>query len=274
MTHSALPPNKLGVGGVVTPFKPLMVRVVLKIRIDRTRHPVVVQVGSEPVEVPVLSGGWLTHAAPFASDNATIPARFGMCGNAVPAHAMFSILPTQSLQSRALDATAQSVMDADEYDIFSAVMAVVDRVKGIRNRLAHWVWGVCQQRPEFLILADPKMLKARDRRAAAYYQSAKPETFDPEELWSTIQFDDSGMLAYSQAELEGAARDLHETEHMLTVYGMVLDPSVGLINAKAIGVPDTREGLLPHILAKLNEGRLFSDAIGVVKAKKNHRPTE
>jgi len=63
---------------------------------------------------------------------------------------MFSILPTQSLQSRALDATAQSVMDADEYDIFSAVMAVVDRVKGIRNRLAHWVWGVCQQRPEFL----------------------------------------------------------------------------------------------------------------------------
>jgi hypothetical protein len=185
--------------------------------------------------------------------------------NASSAHAIFSILQTQALQTKALEAAAKSVLDKDGFDAFNAVMAVVDSVKKTRNRLAHWCWGTCQQRPEYLILADPKMLKARDERAAAYFQSLKPGTFSPEETWDAIQFDDSAMLAYSIEDFKRSIRDLIQAEYILLVYSMVLDPSVGLAHAKALGLPDSADEIRRHLLEKLMTQRLFSEALDRIR---------
>ena len=94
--------------------------------------------------------------------------------NASSAHAIFSILQTQALQTKALEAAAKSVLDKDGFDAFNAVMAVVDSVKKTRNRLAHWCWGTCRQRPEYLILADPKMLKEATRAPPLTSNRANP----------------------------------------------------------------------------------------------------
>jgi hypothetical protein len=87
---------------------------------------------------------------------------------AAPAHAIFAILQTQSLQSKALEAAAQSSLDESSFEAFSAYMAVIEGVQKTRNRLAHWAWGSCKNRPDLLVLADPAMLKKRDTRAAAF----------------------------------------------------------------------------------------------------------
>jgi hypothetical protein len=88
--------------------------------------------------------------------------------------AMFSILQTQALQTKALDAAAKSTLSPEDLDIFSASLAVANSVQKTRNRLAHWAWGKCTERPDLLVLGDPEGLKERDTRVAAHYQSLKP----------------------------------------------------------------------------------------------------
>jgi hypothetical protein len=109
------------------------------------------------------------------------------------------------------------------------------------------------------------MLKARDERAAAYFQSLKPGTFSPEETWDAIQFDDSAMLAYSIEDFKRSIRDLIQAEYILLVYSMVLDPSVGLAHAKALGLPDSADEIRRHLLEKLMTQRLFSEALDRIR---------
>jgi hypothetical protein len=79
-----------------------------------------------------------------------------------PALAMHSVLTSQQLQAKALEAAAKAALSAHDYQIFSAVTSVVESVQTPRNHLAHWVWGRCEQRPDLLVLIDPKMYKANE----------------------------------------------------------------------------------------------------------------
>lgn len=47
---------------------------------------------------------------------------------AAPAHAIFAILQTQSLQSKAFEAAAQSSLDESTFEAFSAYMAYLQQV--------------------------------------------------------------------------------------------------------------------------------------------------
>jgi hypothetical protein len=191
---------------------------------------------------------------------------------AAPAHAIFSILQTQSLQSKALEAAAKSSLDESSFEAFSAYMAVIESVQKIRNRLAHWAWGSCENRPDLLVLADPAMLKKRDTRAAAYFQSLKPGELNLLETWNAIQFDDSYILAYTRADLERELHDLQEADAISTMFGMFLDPSIGLAHAKAMQLPESLEEIRTLTFARLSERRLFREAMDRVCAKRKDAP--
>jgi hypothetical protein len=79
-----------------------------------------------------------------------------------PALAMRSVLTSQQLQAKALEAAAKAALSTPDCQIFSAVTSVVESVQTPGNHLAHWVWGRCEQRPDLLILIDPKMYKANE----------------------------------------------------------------------------------------------------------------
>jgi hypothetical protein len=187
--------------------------------------------------------------------------------NAAPSHAIFSILQTQALQTKALEAAAKSALDASRFEAFTAFMSVIDSVQKARNRLAHWAWGSCKQRPDLFVLADPKMLKERDARAAAHFQSLKPGMFDIEETWNAVQFDDSYIYGYTKADLDRELRDLKEADHIATLFGMFLDPSMGLAHAKAFELPESVDEIRIYLFQKLKEQPLFRVALDRIQAR-------
>jgi hypothetical protein len=79
---------------------------------------------------------------------------------------MYSVLTAQRLQLKALDAAAKASLSSTDYEIFCAALSVADSTQTPRNQLAHWAWGGCRQKPDLLIVVDPKMLEARDFRVA------------------------------------------------------------------------------------------------------------
>jgi hypothetical protein len=193
---------------------------------------------------------------------------------AAPAHAIFSILQTQSLQSKALEAAAKATLDGTSFEASNAFMIVVESVQKTRNRLAHWAWGSCKNRPDLFILADPSMLKERDARTAAHFQSLQPGTLDVAETWNAIQFNDSLIFAYTKADLERELRDLKEADRIALLFSMFLDPSVGVAHAKSLELPESAEQIRALLLDRLKEQRLFREALDRINANRKSTPQQ
>jgi hypothetical protein len=189
--------------------------------------------------------------------------------DAKPVHAVFSILQTQGLRTAALEAAAKSTLSTEDFDIFSAALSVANSAQKTRNRLAHWAWGKCEQRPELLVLGDPDGLKERDTRAAAYWQSTKPgEPFNYLEAYNAVQFDTSRFMAYTKNDLQREVRDLVEAEQVVFLYGIHLDPSFSVAHAKAFDAPEDPAEIRAQVLEKLNEKRLFREALAQIRASR------
>jgi len=180
--------------------------------------------------------------------------------DAAPALAIFSILQTQSLQTKAIEAAAQSMMSPSEFQIFSAVLQVVEAVKKTRNKLAHWAWARCEEHPEFILLGDPNSWKQREKRMASHFQKLIPGQADPSETWNAIQFDDGSFLAYRKADLEREVRDLTAADRLLLLYGIYLDPSPAVAQL-ASNTPMTKEYLREHTMEAMLGIPMFKEAL-------------
>ena len=191
--------------------------------------------------------------------------------DAAPAIAMYSTLTAQHLQLGALQAAAKAALAPDDFNVFLAALAVSDRVQTPRNHLAHWAWGGCRQRPDLLVLASPKMLRERNSRVLRAVQS--PLDADPVQIATISLFDDSEILAYSKSDLERALRDLAEAKVILELLSDYLDPRLAEFFLRGFPeeTPRTREQLRAEILEKLNEKRLFREALD---GRKNSDPSE
>ena len=187
-----------------------------------------------------------------------------------PALAIYSTLTAQHLQNRALDAAAKATLASEDYYFFSAAISVSESAQAPRNQLAHWSWGACRERPELLTLADPKMLSARDIRVADRIHLPLPFTYgvDPEEVVNLIQFDNSKILAYSKGDLERAVRDLETANIVIKNLVDYIDPVVS--ESLYQHLPEfrrTREQIRAEALKKLNEQRLFREALTRLQAR-------
>jgi hypothetical protein len=174
------------------------------------------------------------------------------------------------LQTKALDAAAKSALSPDDRDIFDAALTVVSSVQKIRNRLAHWVWGKCLQRPDLLLLADPDGLKAWDARNAAFFQSLKLN--DSPFQASRFEFDLSKVYAYSKTDLEREVRDILEAEQIAFCLQGYLDPSFSIAHAKIFNEPGTPEEIRAQIFLQLSDKRLFAEALAQIRARRQSTP--
>jgi hypothetical protein len=190
----------------------------------------------------------------------------------IHAHAIFSILQTQQLQTKALEAAAKSCLSTDDLDIFDAALTVISSAQKIRNRLAHWSWGKCLQRPDLLLLADPDGLKERDIRSAAHFQSLKPGApilgADP----NIHLFDLSKIYGYSKADLEREVRDLLEADVISVLFKDYVDPSFLVAHGHLFNETSDPDELRALLLRQLNEKRLFAEALARIRANRKSTP--
>ena len=184
--------------------------------------------------------------------------------NATPALAMFATLTAQHLQLGALEAAAKAALPKDDFDIFKAALLAVDCAQTPRNHLAHWSWGVCLQRPDLLILANPKMLSARDLRVAKLLHAPGPKA-EPKEIGEANLFDDSEILAYSEADLSRAVRDLQEAIDILRLMTNYIDPSWAVYMGPSVGVTLTQDEIRARIIERLSGLRLFCEAMARIR---------
>jgi hypothetical protein len=189
------------------------------------------------------------------------------------AHAIFSILQTQALQTKAMEAAAKSALSVDDQELFAAYMAVISGVQKTRNRLAHWSWGKCTQRPDLLVLGDPDGLKERDARVAAHLQSMRPGS-SLIELAQTGLFDLSKFYGYSKEDLEREVRDLLEADQVGFFFQSYLDPSFSVAHAGLFDEPDDPAEIRAKVLQQLTEIRLFREALAQIRANRKNTPPQ
>jgi hypothetical protein len=190
----------------------------------------------------------------------------------VHAHAIFSILQTQGLQTKAMEAAAKSALSSDDLEMFNAYLTVTNAVQKTRNRLAHWSWGKCQQRPDLLVLGDPDSLKERDVRVAAHVQTSRPGG-SLYELAQTGLFDLSRFYGYTKEDLEREVRDLLEADQIGFLFQNYLDPSFTVVHAGYFDEPDDPKVIRAQVSQQLNEKRLFREALDRIRANpKSARP--
>jgi hypothetical protein len=204
---------------------------------------------------------------------------------AAPAIAMYQALRTQQLQNVALQAAASKALSPEDYQVFLAVVSVLDSTRTPRNQLAHWTWAGCKQRPDLLALANPQMLRDRDFRVAKFYKEPKPLSLatmveDISQWWVIHQFDDSEILAYTKAELERALRDLEEANECIDCLRIYLDP-VRTLNIGNSANPNfdpegevTPELLKARMLGQLNGKRLFQTALAQIRKGQQKPPKQ
>jgi len=82
------------------------------------------------------------------------------------ATAIYDLLISQAMQTRALEAAAKASMNPDDFERFTVVMTVTEGVQKQRNKLAHWIWGKSADLPETLLLLDPDMVRDQQTNLA------------------------------------------------------------------------------------------------------------
>jgi hypothetical protein len=194
-----------------------------------------------------------------------------------PAFAIYSTLTAQHLQNRALDAAAKATLSEDDYLIFSAAISVSESAQAPRNHLAHWSWGGCKQRPDLLVLADPKMISSRDIRIADRIHLPPPFTYGigPLEIVNLIQFDNSRTLAYSKGDLGRAIRDLEEANTIIKTLVDYIDPAVTeQLYSHLPEFSQPRDQIRAEALQNLNEQRLFREALDRLRGGQRSNPPQ
>ena len=195
--------------------------------------------------------------------------------NAAPAIAMHTALTAQHLQNTALQAAAKVALSPDDFDIFQAALSTTESTKTPRNHLAHWIWGGCKQRPDLLALADPEMIKERDHRVAKFYhENPDRDVVDIVSHAELYYFDTSSVLAYSEDDLKRALRDLKESQSVMLRFGLYLNPPSVFTLGMLAGFRASNEEIRVGLLHKLNDSRLFREALGRIRKGRSSTPSE
>lgn len=189
--------------------------------------------------------------------------------DAGPAIAIYAQLRTQGLQSVALEASAKAALSIEDFEIFKAAVSAANKVQTPRNHLAHWTWGLCRELPDVLVLFDPQMLRDRDFTVQHSLHTSELDDIDLAEHTKKYFFNDSASLAYSKADLERSLRDLVEAKNILMNLRYFLRPRVlELIGRYVPEMAVPVEEIRPVVLKKLNDQRLFREALAQIRASR------
>lgn len=198
--------------------------------------------------------------------------------DAAAALAISAKLESQNLQRIALKAAAKAVMTENDYKIFQAVTSVTESAQAERHRLAHWLWGACEELQTSLLLMDPKYFRQRESNLDALAKSV-------DSLDSLLGFrkvlcttDYSKIFVYTLDDLSRAKRDLVETFEMLRTYQFYVSPTITSDEAVQLGLDEHGFGTRAGALRKLSSLPLFHQALdreqGKVQENRNNRQSQ
>lgn len=77
--------------------------------------------------------------------------------NAAISAAIFTSIRNQAGQRDALRVAASTALEGNDFarDVAAAVFSICFKADGLRNKVAHWVWGYCGNLPNAVLLIDP-----------------------------------------------------------------------------------------------------------------------
>lgn len=80
-------------------------------------------------------------------------------------------LETQSAKSNSIAAVAKTFLEETEVKVLNAILRLAKTNQKHRDKLAHWVWGICFELPDDILLANPKNMHSGypDRRDVFVY---------------------------------------------------------------------------------------------------------
>ena len=180
--------------------------------------------------------------------------------------AIYSMLQTDSLRQSALLAAARAKLPSEDNDILVAVINVANRVATPRNQLAHWPWAVCKERPDLLLLIDPKFFKAQELKPARLNSPntvGSTKVFD--DMIAVQQFDLATIQTYGIADLKRSLRDIEEAHIVLSLAVKLLDAN-SIVQVRR-DAPDG-QAARDQLLQQLNGQRLFREALAAKQIDK------
>jgi hypothetical protein len=184
-----------------------------------------------------------------------------------PAHAIYDVLTAQHLQTAALTAAARAALTQDQFEVFSAAIAVANSVQKQRNKLAHWIWARSDQVPNALLLVNPKALNAgeTERLKLMSGNAPFPKHYSVARQILGVEFDE--ILVYTQQALKRIDRDLGEAFQIMVHLAMYLNPlfTKGEVPPDAMGTAACEL----HELSKLG---LFQEALSQIRARQKSTP--
>lgn len=77
---------------------------------------------------------------------------------------LYNSFPGASLKENGIKILARSKLGPAHYQIIDALLKVVNSHQKIRDKIAHWYWGISDQITDGLILVDPKDILIQDAR--------------------------------------------------------------------------------------------------------------
>ncbi len=203
----------------------------------------------------------------------------------IVADAIYTILISESLQRTALNAAAKARFgtDSEEFEVFSAVLAVCNRAGKIRHKLAHWRWGESPDLPDVLLLADPADVRLVSL-AGSYMRTIEPLDGEkrPERtarILKHITFDISKILVYRAKDLEDGLAEIGQAVQALTNFDLFINPSTTEERAeelKRLTGPQFEEainvGTSAEALRRLSTLSLFQEARAQLSRGKSKNP--
>jgi hypothetical protein len=129
-----------------------------------------------------------------------------LSANPVQSAAIFATIRSQQGQRDAMAAVASSALPVEqERDIIFSVFRLYEDSSGLRNRIAHWLWGYVEELPGWVLLADPAAVAEYHARSAE-----KHKQFASREIKSggyMVTTDTSRIWAYQERDFaEGRAK--------------------------------------------------------------------
>lgn len=189
-----------------------------------------------------------------------------------PAFAMFSEVMDAGNRRAMIVAAAKAALSADDSESLEAIMSVVRTQIDHRNKFAHWLWGACEQVPDALLLVDPRYLLGHARRLQQVRRDIAATKEEFEEIINAMNFDFDRIYVYREADFKSILHDFRETEGIVNAFASIIDPTVTELDERLAVLTPRRETIVEKARLRLSNQRLFAEALGRLRNKRQKRP--
>lgn len=184
--------------------------------------------------------------------------------------AIYATLQSANIQKGALNAAAKTELNSEQYEVFQAMLAATETAQAERHRIAHWLWGTCEELPDAMIAIDPKYLNEKSMEMEQFQRNPFAKKLDEEDLMKIYKLDYSKILVYNLSDMQRAQRDMNEASMIMFHFRMYLDPPFNRFPAE-FRSQVSEFGTSESALLQLSNLRLFREARDRLNAREQKK---